>query len=51
MTTRYKHTIAWATALACLFIGIGAGAQTVDTRMGKLQLENGYPSQAALKTL
>ena len=51
MTTRYKHTIAWATALACLFIGIGAGAQTVDTRLGKLQLENGYPSQAALKTL
>jgi hypothetical protein len=51
MTTRHKHTISLAAALACLFVGIGAGAQPVDTRMGKLQLENGYPSQAALKTL
>lgn len=51
MTTRRKNAVALATALACLFVGIGAGAQPVDTRMGTLQLENGYPSQAALKTL
>jgi hypothetical protein len=51
MNTRNRHIVALATALACLLGGLGASAQTIDTRMGKLQLENGYPSQAALKTL
>ena len=49
--TRHLHAVALAAALAGLMPADGLRAQTVDTRMGRLQLENGYPSNAALKTL
>lgn len=52
MTRRHPLVaIAVSAALAGLLASGTASAQPIDTRIGKLQLENGYPSQAALKTL
>ena len=38
-------------AAAILSLVATAGAQPVDTRLGTLQLENGFPSKAAVETL
>jgi hypothetical protein len=44
---------AWRTGLILVWLSIGAAAsgQTVDTRLGKLDLESGYPSKAAIDKL
>src|SRR5262245_33800540 len=43
----------WRTGLTLVLLSIGAAAsgQTVDTRLGKLDLESGYPSKAAIDKL
>jgi hypothetical protein len=47
-----KHILFSGTAaLALLVASAIAHAQTVDTRIGKLELQNGYPSKAAVEKL
>src|SRR5262245_15432434 len=47
-----KHILfAGTAALALLAASAIAHAQPVDTRIGKLELQNGYPSKAAVEKL
>jgi TQXA domain-containing protein len=47
-----KHAIlAGTAALALLAPSAQAPAQTLDTRIGKLELENGYPNKATAEKL
>src|SRR5262245_27339587 len=47
-----KHVMLMgATALALLATSSGAPAQTVDTRVGKIELQAGYPSEASVEKL
>ena len=46
-----KHILIASTATLFLMAASPAHAQTVDTRIGKLELQVGYPSKAAIEKL
>ena len=46
-----KHLLFAGTAVLALLVPSAVLAQSVDTRIGKLELHNGYPSKATVEKL